>query len=376
MKLIIYICLFYITFTFLANLVYFRNRARAKDRTQPGDESAKVSVMIPVRNEEENIGACLDSLLRQSYGNIEIIAMDDHSRDGSWGILKAYAEANQGRLRVFRSQPLPEGWSGKNWVCHQLSLLAEGSWLVFSDADTIHGRHCIRSAIAENRARGSGMVSYLPELTTVTLAEKVILPVIYFAFYFLFPLGILRAVKIRMAAVAIGTFILVSRRTYDQVGGHHALRDEIVDDMALARLVKAEGGAVDMLSGTGIFSTRFYHNAGEIWRGFSKNSFGAFGYSVFPFIVTLIMCYAIFLNPFVRLVLDPDLSFANPYFNQAVAIIALRLALAVRTRHSLMSILLHPVMVGFSLGFAANSIWKILRGAPVQWKGREYKVTK
>jgi chlorobactene glucosyltransferase len=257
-----------------------------------------------------------------------------------------------------------------------MSLLADGNWLVFTDADTVHSERSVRHALEETRARGSQMASYLPHLETVSLAEKVVLPVVYFAFYFFIPLGLLRRLPSRNAAVAIGTFILISRRFYDRVGGHLALREELVDDMCLARRVKGAGGGVDILSGTGIFSTRFYRNAAEIWSGFSKNSFGAFGYSVLPFIGTLFICYVVFLDPFIRLALSPELSFSNPYFNQALAIILLRLALAVRTRHSLLSILFHPLMVLFSLGFAVNSIWKILRGSPIEWKDRAYRITK
>jgi chlorobactene glucosyltransferase len=371
---IIYLLLLYITAVFAANLLYFRRRSRPRDGALLPEE--KVSVLVPVRNEERNLRPCLDSLLAQDHRNIEIIVMDDHSRDASWDIIREYAGRNPGVIQGFRSEALPPGWSGKNWVCHQLSRMASGSLLVFTDADTVHGRQSISHALRESRARGSRFVSYLPELITVSAAEKVILPVIYFAFFFLFPLGLMKVVHHRMAAVAIGTFILVDREIYDAVGGHLALRGEIVDDMALARMVKGAGGGVDILCGTGIFATRFYHSAAEIWSGFSKNSFGAFGYSVLPFVATLVFCYAIFLNPFVQLALQPELSLSNPYLDQSLIIIALRLALALRTRHSLLSIALHPVMVGFSLGFAANSIWKILRGTPIEWKGRAYRISK
>jgi cellulose synthase/poly-beta-1,6-N-acetylglucosamine synthase-like glycosyltransferase len=220
------------------------------------------------------------------------------------------------------------------------------------------------------------MVSYLPDIRTVSLAEKIIIPVIYLAFYLFFPLGLLSRFSNGNAAVAIGTFILVRSDVYRQVGGHLALQEEIVEDMHLARLVKAEGKKVEFLDGTGLFFTRFYDSAKAIWEGFSKNTFGAFGYSVVPFLLTLAACYGIFLNPFVQLAINPALGFSNPYFNQALLIILLRLALALRTRHSLLSVVFHPVMVCFALAFALNSIWKIMRRIPVVWKGREYRIMK
>ncbi len=375
MILAVYFFLFYCTVAFLLNLHYFRWKARL---IRPPDQTycQKISVLVPVRNEERNIKRCLDSLLDQSYPNLEIIAMDDHSEDSSWEILQGYAAASGGRVQACRSQALPDGWSGKNWVCHQLSLRASGSWLAFTDADTAHGRDSILRAFEESRVRGADMVSYLPDIRTVSLAEKIIIPVIYLAFYLFFPLGLLSRFSNGNAAVAIGTFILVRSDVYRQVGGHLALQEEIVEDMHLARLVKAEGKKVEFLDGTGLFFTRFYDSAKAIWEGFSKNTFGAFGYSVVPFLLTLAACYGIFLNPFVQLAINPALGFSNPYFNQALLIILLRLALALRTRHSLLSVVFHPVMVCFALAFALNSIWKIMRRIPVVWKGREYRIMK
>jgi len=362
--------LLYCLIAFVLNLFYFRWISQAGSQGQDD----KISVLIPVRNEEKKLARCLDSLLNQSYRNLEIIVMDDHSDDASWKILSEYQAA--GKLRAFRSTALPDGWSGKNWACHQLSLHATGSWLAFVDADTVHAEDSIQRAYEEAVARGASMVSYLPDLVTVSVAEKVVIPVLYLAFYVFFPLAFLRGFKDRNAALAIGTFILMRRDVYDRVGGHGALRDEIVEDMHLARLVKAEGQGVELLDGTGRLFTRFYSSAAEIWQGFSKNTFGAFGYTIAPAVATLTACYFVLLNPFVRFALSPAWDLSNPFFTQILLILFIRLALAVRTRHSILSVIFHPVMVCFALGFAFNSIWKIARGSPVAWKGRAYKITR
>jgi chlorobactene glucosyltransferase len=366
----------YFAFSFCLNLTYFSRRSRDKRKHIPQGGGERISVLVPVRNEEKNIGVCLDSLLRQSHHDLEIIVMDDHSTDGSREIAHRYAADNPREIHAYSSEPLPEGWSGKNWVCHQLSLLATGSWLLFTDADTIHGRDSVLAAYTEARARGADLVSYLPELITVSLVEKIVIPVIYFAFYLLFPLPLLDRIRDRNAALAIGTFILVNRRAYLAVGGHFALRDEIVEDMHLARLVKGDGRKTALMDGTGLFFTRFYSNARQIWDGFTKNAFGAFGYSILPCIATLAVCGLVFLNPFLQLALDPSFSLASPYFRQVVAIMALRIALAIRTRHSILSVIFHPVMVCFSMAFALNSARKMLMKEPVAWKGREYRITK
>lgn len=367
-----YLLLGYSTICLVLNILYYRRRG-SKVRL---DKREKISVMVPVRNEEEDIGKCLDSLLDQNYPNLEIIVMDDDSEDRSWQILERYASNHPDSIRVERSRPLPEGWTGKNWVCHQLSELATGSWMVFTDADTVHTPESVSNAYRECIARGSSYVSYLPDLITVTLGEKVLLPIIYFAFYLLLPLTLLKKIRNYYSAVAIGTFIIIRSDTYQKIGGHAELKDEIVDDIFLARMVKKAGENFDMIDGTGIFYTRFYTNVGEVWRGFTKNAFGAYGYSMLPYIATLLFSYIAFLHPIVKLVLHGNISLLNPYFEQALFILAIRLIVMLKTRHSFYSILLHPIMVAFSLLFALNSLRKILLGLPVLWKGRAYRISK
>lgn len=302
--------------------------------------------------------------------------MDDHSDDRTWSILEEYSRRNDPRFKAMRSRPLPSGWNGKNWVCHQLSMEATGEWLLFTDADTIHGRDSICTAYDECIARGAHLASYLPDLITVSPIERIVIPVIYFAFYLLLPLGLLGRIGDRRAALAIGTFILVNGETYGRVGGHQALRDEIVEDMYLARMVKGEGKGVALLDGRGLLSTRFYTNARDIWKGFTKNTFGVFGYSILPFILFMGVFGMVFLNPFVRIVLHPAGGVFSPPFLQAAIILLLRLLVALRARHSLLSVVLHPVMIGFALGFAFNSCLRIFRGETVSWKGREYRISR
>lgn len=367
-----YLFLAYSTLCLVSNILYYRRRGK-KIRL---DATEKISAMVPVRNEEEDIGNCLDSLLTQNYPNLEIIVMDDSSEDKSWEILKEYESQYKDRIHVKRSLPLPEGWTGKNWVCHQLSEAATGSWMLFTDADTIRKPDCISNAYRECLARGSTYISYLPDLITVNLGEKVLLPIIYFAFYLLLPLRALKKIRNYYSAVAIGTFILIRGDIYQKVGGHAELKDEIVDDIYLARMVKKAGEDFDMIDGTGIFYSRFYTNVGEVWRGFTKNAFGAYGYSILPYIATLLFSYTAFLHPVVKLVLYGNFSLANPYFTQTLLIVAIRLIVMLRTRHSFFSILFHPVMVAFSLLFALNSLFKIMLGLPVVWKGRAYRISK
>ena len=367
-----YAFLAYAAVVFLLNLWYFRKRR--PPATPEGVE--RISVLVPARNEEANLPRCLDSLLAQSWPELEILVMDDDSTDGTWALLQSYAARHPGRIRAFRNDRLPPGWVGKCWACSRLAELATGRWLAFVDADTFHHPDSIRHAFLEARRRGSALVSYVPDLELGTLAEKIGVPVITFAFYLLFPMGVVRWLKSRYAAMAVGTFILVRREVYERFGGHAGLRHDIVEDVSMARAVKSLGEPVDLLDGTGLLYTRFYHNAREVWNGFSKAAFGAFGFSFLPYALTLVFTYVLFLNPFLMLALHPTLSFYNPFFNQVLAILALRLLLALRLRQPPLSALLHPVMVVFGLLFCLNSLWRIARGMPIEWKQRQYRVSK
>jgi len=369
---LMYVFLAYAAVVFLLNLWYFRGR---RPLNLP-EGAGRVSVLVPARNEEANLPRCLDSLLAQSYPELEILVMDDDSTDGTWALLQRYAAEYPERVRVFRNDHLPAGWVGKCWACSRLAELAAGRWLAFVDADTFHHPDSIRHAFLEARRRGSALVSYVPDLELGTLAEKIGVPIITFAFYLLFPMGVVRWLKSRYAAMAVGTFILVRREAYERFGGHAGLRHDIVEDVAMARAVKGLGEPVDLLDGTGLLSTRFYHNAREVWNGFSKAAFGAFGFSFLPYVVTLVFTYALFLNPFLMLALHPALSLYNPFFNQVLAILGLRLLLALRVRQSPLTALLHPVMVLFGLLFCLNSLWRIAWGMPIEWKQRQYKISK
>ena len=367
--IVVYSVLIYATFVFVVNLIYLR-----KKKLKFKGKFEKISVLVPVRDEERDLELCLESLVKQNYPLYEIILLDDNSRDRSPEIMREFQRRFPEKIKIITSKPLPPGWTGKNWACHQLAKMANGDWLLFTDADTVHAAGCIKNAYMEAVARGVDMVSYIPDLITISLPERIILPVIYFAFYLLFPLPLFKKIKDHRAAFAIGTFILIKRDIYERIGGHSALKDEIVEDVNLARRVKKVGGRFDLLDGIGIFYTRFYHNLREIWEGFTKNSFGAFGYNLIPYLLFLFMAYVVFLAPFIKFTLNPVFTFKNPLFMQIFWILLLRTLLAFKTRHSVWSIILHPLMVAFSLLFAINSVYRIIMGLPITWKGRAYKL--
>ena len=368
-----YAFLAYASIVFLLNLWYFRRRRPRPVKGEP----ERISVLVPARNEEANLPRCLDSLLAQSYPNLEILVMDDDSTDGTWALLQDYAARFPGRIRVFRNDRLPAGWVGKCWVCSRLAELADGRWLAFVDADTFHKPDCIARAYEEARRRDSSLVSYMPDWSWAVWPRRSGCRSSPSPSTFCFPSASVRWLKSRYAAMAVGTF--------------HAGAP-----LDLRALRGARGAAAATSSRTWPWPARSrpWASASTCWTapglstpastttrarsgtGSRRPPSGPSASPFCPIVATLFFAYALFLNPFLMLAMHPALSFYNPFFNQVLAILALRLLLALRVRQTLLTVILHPVMIVFALLFCLNSLWRIAWGLPISWKQRAYKISK
>jgi chlorobactene glucosyltransferase len=228
-----------------------------------------VSVLVPARNEERNIGACLASLSAQTVPNLEIIAVDDGSTDGTPAILADVARRDP-RLRVLRIDGPPAGWTGKSFALDSGKALARGSWLCFTDADTVHGPESIARAVGFAGAHGLALLSLTSRQLTRSFWERVVQPVVFGLLDQWFPLGQVNDPASPLAA-ANGIFILVRRGAYQAAGGHRAVAGEILEDVALARNVKASGGRIAFVDGADLVAARMYTSLAEIHRGWTKN---------------------------------------------------------------------------------------------------------
>jgi len=219
-------------------------RWRRRDTREGGSQIAVsgelpfVSVLVPARNEEVNIERCVLSLLAQDYPSYEVLVLDDESNDRTPEML-AHMAATDDRLLVIRGRPLPEGWLGKHWACHQLTHASRGELVLFTDADTEHHPAMLNDAVAAQRAEDSDMLSGLPHEETLSWGEKVIVPIVSWAMFSLLPMGLAQRVKSPLASIAIGQFMLFRRSSLLAMGGFEAVRRDPVDDVALARLTKS-----------------------------------------------------------------------------------------------------------------------------------------
>ena len=250
-----------------------RNRPRL-ERVPPVEngDGPLVSIVVPARNEAHNIGACVTMLLASGYERREIVVVDDHSTDGTGDIARILAERSDGAVRVIESQPLPEGWVGKCWACWQGYQAAHGDVLLFTDADTRHDERLLGHALGALRRTGAALVSVAPRQLMETFWERAVLPHIFLLISIRFRDldRVNRATRPR-DVIANGQFMLMPRDAYEAVGGHRAVRSEIVEDLHLAQRFVASGRRVYMANGERLMATRMYRSFGQIIEGWSKN---------------------------------------------------------------------------------------------------------
>lgn len=358
--------------TLLSNLVSIR---RLEPGTQP-EHFPFVSILVPARNEERSLRPCLESLLKQRYPEFEVLVCDDESEDATAEILAEMARGNA-RLKSFRSLALPPGWLGKCFACHQLAERARGELLLFTDADTVHHPGALVSAVAELQASGAGLLSLITRFEMHTFAEKTILPLVPFAALAYLPFFLIRLLRNPRFAIGNGQFMLFRRPAYDAAGGHAAVREALVEDVWLARRVKASGFSLAPCDGGKLVSCRMYRSLGEIWEGFSKNIFAGFNFSLIPLAAVCSFSLAAYVLPYFFLLaglfrpLPPELWIHAPAAEILLAL-AMRLMLAARYRLGVISALLHPLGMACVLAIAVNSAFRILTGRGACWKGRTY----
>jgi chlorobactene glucosyltransferase len=237
-----------------------------------GTPRPTVSVIVPARNEAANIETCVGSLTRSRYPSFEVIVVDDGSEDGTGALSRALGAGNAERLEVLEGAPLPEGWLGKPWACWQGANAARGSLLLFTDADTTHGPELMARAVAGLEEERADLLTVVGAQIMETFWERLVQPQIFLVMFFRFP-RIEQAAKSPpwRDAIANGQFMLFRREAYDAIGGHEGVRDEVVEDLALAQRVKRAGLALRIRAAEGDLATRMYRSLAQLVEGWSKN---------------------------------------------------------------------------------------------------------
>jgi chlorobactene glucosyltransferase len=361
---------------FLLGMNLFQNLKKIEmyQGLQEKADTPLVSVLIPARNEEATIERCVTSLLHSDYPKLEIIVLDDDSRDRTYDLVHHISQKHH-NLRIIQGEKLPPDWNGKNWACHQLAHAAKGEWFLFTDADTHHSPGSVSTALEAAGKSQSVFVTAIPGLTLRTWSEKLILPIIHFAFFALLPYNIMNFGSHCRLAIGIGPFLFMRRDCYFSCGGFEAIKTEILDDMALAKRAKRNKCKTTVIDGTGFVTVRFYGSFKEVWAGFSKNSFQAIGGSPHFLMGVALVCYFLFIYPYISLggALCSHQSIALPLL-LVLTISSIKITMASRFKTSVCYGLLHPLMVLLILLILFNSFRLSLFGKKFEWKERLYPV--
>ena len=255
------------------------NRASPKYRNA---ESPLVTAIIPAKDEEDKLGVCLDSVRAQDYPNLEILVVDDRSTDATAAIARRASELDP-RVRLISIQQLPDGWTGKTHALHVASSEARGAWFWFLDADTQHAPESLSVMMEYARENHAELASLLPEMRCESFWERVVQPLAGIVLMRSFPLFRVNRDSHPMA-FANGQYILMTRSSYDACGGHEAVRDRFVEDIYMAKRVKALGLPIRTAMSTDISSTRMYTNLPQIIRGWSRILYDALGRRSWPLV--------------------------------------------------------------------------------------------
>jgi glycosyltransferase involved in cell wall biosynthesis len=229
------------------------------------DANPEVSIIVPARNEEANLGDCLQSLTAQTGVAFEIIVVDDGSTDRTREIAEGFSG-----VRVISAGPLSAGWTGKNNAVVAGATSACGEWLLFTDADTVHAPGSLARAIAEAKSEKADLLSYSPQQIVVSFAERVVMPVVFAELAAEYPPAKVRDENSGIVA-ANGQYILVRRAAYDAVGAHAAVASEILEDVALAKAFRRSGYRVFFRYGGDAVRARMYRNWEQLRDGWTKN---------------------------------------------------------------------------------------------------------
>ncbi len=346
------------------------------------ESAPSVSVIVPARNEALNIGTCVTSLSASEYPDFEIIVVDDRSEDGTADLVRSLDRGQARRLVVLDGDPLPEGWLGKPWACHQGAQHARGEILLFTDADTVHGSALMAKAVSGLQEERADLLTVVGLQLMETFWERLVQPQVFLLMVFRFPRFEAIAKNGRWRdAIANGQFIMFPRAAYDTIGGHEAVHDEVVEDLALAQLVKREGMALRIRRAEDDLATRMYRSLRELVSGWSKNvvigGLQSVPAPIRPVLlpVSLLVGVGLWIAPPLALVVALWGFGSSGLLAWAATVYALSAII-----FALFSRMMRcPALYGllYPLGAAVGTYIFVVawvRGTRVQWKGRTYDV--
>jgi chlorobactene glucosyltransferase len=353
------------------------------DRTKVS-RSPKVSVILPARNERCYIARCLDSLLGQDYPNFEIIAINDSSTDGTGEIMKAYA-ANDLRVLHIDASPKPEGWTGKNWACYQGFLQARGELLMFTDADSEHLPSTMSLAVGHLISENLEALTAVPRLICNDFWTKMTLPVLATFLHTRFS-------PIRVndpnskTGYFFGSFFIITRNTYEAIGTHEGVKDELVEDGALGSKVKASKFRMKMVRGEFHIDAVWARDLPTLWQGLRRFMIPVYYQDKVDAYMMAMTVFFILFAPFASLPylilasFAGNISFQILFGLQISAIVLIIVTTAVQCRLAIFESPLYAFTAPLSGALISLSFMSAIADAKkkgaVSWRDRKYVISK
>jgi chlorobactene glucosyltransferase len=356
------------------NLAAFPRLSRAA-RGRAAGLLPRVSIVIPARNEEEEIERAVRSHLAQEYPDFEVIVVQDRSTDRTPEILRTLSAADS-RVTVIAGSEPPDGWLGKPHALYLGARAADGDLLLFADGDVRYDPRALREAVTVLEDRRIDLLAFFPRFENRGFWENVLLPFLSVAVFLGFGfLALARRIPLAMGA---GAGNLVRRRAYDAVGGHAAIRGSVVDDVRLAVVVKRAGFRVAAFRAEDRLAVRMYRGFRGVWNGFTKNVAWAYsgigGVILFGLTVLLLV---VAIAPVIVLIAAAagwpipasDVRLAAALF---VSTILVRAVLARTLGDPVWAAATHPIMAAVWAGLLGRSLFQRFIRKRLTWRGREY----
>lgn len=362
-------------------LVSFKTTPYLDQFEKTEHHNPKVSIILPARNEEEFLGKCLDTLIDQDYPNYEIVVIDDSSEDDTGKIIAKYAQQNSKVIHV-SARSKPEGWMGKNWACMEGYKKATGELLLFTDADTKHAKNVISLSANHLLTFNLDALTAIPKMISIDWWTKITLPMISTFLHTRFS-----ALRVndpsKKTGYFFGSFFIIKRETYEKVGTHEGVRQEIIEDGALGKKVKESGFKMKMVRGDHLIDAIWARDRITLWNALKRLMVPLYlqsrGIAVGIFFAVLFLLFM----PFPFLAYSSILNFESisnslVFVSSLVAsiliyigaVIEVKKALYLKLSHALFGPIGSLVVV---LGFLSGLI-QAKKSSSVSWRGRTYSM--
>jgi len=356
-------------------VLYLWNTRLFREPPAPGagHHPRPISVLIPARNEESGIAACVESVLASRGVEIEVVVLDDHSTDRTAEIVREIA-LKDSRLSLAPAPPLPEGWCGKQHACYTLSKLAKYDVLTFLDADVRLDPDALAALAKFLDTSAAALVSGFPKQATGTILEKLLIPLIHWLLLCWLPLWGMRHFRWSAFGAGCGQWFMTTRDAYQKVGGHTAVKASLHDGLTLPRAYRKAGFFTDICDARHLANCRMYRTASAMWNGLAKNareglaSNGQIGFWTVVMVCGQVMPIVLLITALARPGIPVEVLYIS--FVALLCVQYTRYAMQVRFHHDPIGMLLHPLAILLLLTIQWYAIARSIIGKPVGWKGR------